>query len=180
MTTTRPTKCVVPGQIGQIIGYKDYYFESERVLCTRAFLVTAVSTTIDDGEFPPRSTELNEETGHNCKMTKIQYRDFTQLVLGLDNETWANHCTESALRNMILQDLDALLYYFDMDWQENGTPILPPGDLTDIAIILARLTLLLIGANACTPYIISKVWGEDDAARLALGGPRGDLSLIRR
>ncbi len=113
--TTRPTKCVVPGRIGQIIGYKDFYFESERVLCIRAFLVTAVSSTIDDGEFPPRSTELDEETGHNCKMTKIQYLDFTRLVLGLDNETWAIHRTESALRNMILQDLDALLYYFDAD-----------------------------------------------------------------
>jgi hypothetical protein len=54
------------------------------------------------------------------------------LVLGLDDETWANHRTESALRNMILQDLDVQLYYFDMD---------------------------------------CKVWGEDDAARLALGGP---------
>ncbi len=77
MTTTRPTKCVVPGRIGQIISYEDYYFESERVLCTRAFLVTAVLTTIDDGEFLPGSTELNEETGNNCKMTKIQYQDFT-------------------------------------------------------------------------------------------------------
>ncbi len=87
---------------------------------------------------------------------------------------------ESTLRNMILQDLDALLYYFDTDWQVNSTPISPPGDLKDIAIILAQLTLLLIGANACTPYIISIVWGEDDAAQLALGEPRGDLSLIRR
>ncbi len=77
MTTTRPTKCIVPGRIGQIIDYKDYYFESERVLCTQAFLVTTVSTTIDNDEFPPGSTELDEETGHNCKMTKIQYRDFT-------------------------------------------------------------------------------------------------------
>ena len=77
MMTTRPTKCIVPGQIGQIIGYKDYYFESKCVLCTRAFSVTADSTTIDDGKFPPGSTGLNEETGHNCKMKKIQYRDFT-------------------------------------------------------------------------------------------------------
>ena len=77
MTTTRPTKSVVSGRIGQIIGYEDYYFESERVLCTRAFSVTAVSTTINDDEFPPGSTELDKETGHNCKMTKTQYQDFT-------------------------------------------------------------------------------------------------------
>jgi hypothetical protein len=113
-------------------------------------------------------------------MTKIQYPDFTQLVLSLDDETWANHRTESALCNMILQDLDKLLFYFDTDWQLNGTPILPPGDLKDIAIILARLILLLFGANACTPYIISKVWGDDDTAQLLLGGPQGDLSLICR
>jgi hypothetical protein len=62
----------------------------------------------------------------------------------------------------------------------NGTPISPSGDLADIAIILARITFLLIGADACTPYIIRKVWGENDAARLALGGPQGDLFLIHR
>jgi hypothetical protein len=40
--------------------------------------------------------------------------------------------------------------------------------------------ILLIGADACTPHIINSVWGKNDDARLALGGPRGDLSLIRR
>ena len=108
MTTTRPTKCIVSSRIGQIIGYKDYYFEDKRVLCTRAFSTTAVSTTVDDGYSPPGSTELDKETGHNCKMTKDQYRNFTRFVLGLDDETWANHRTESTFRNMILQDLDAL------------------------------------------------------------------------
>jgi len=49
-----------------------------------------------------------------------------------------------------------------------------------MAMIFACLTLLLIGADACTPHIINWVWGEDDDARLALGGPRGNLSLIRR
>ena len=58
-------------------------------------------------------------------------------LLHRDDETWANHHMESALCNMILQDLDMILYYFDMDWQVNGTPISPPGDLMDIKIILA-------------------------------------------
>jgi hypothetical protein len=49
-----------------------------------------------------------------------------------------------------------------------------------MATIFARLTLLLVRADACTPYIINSVWGEDDDARLALGGPHGDLSLIQR
>ena len=54
------------------------------------------------------------------------------------------------------------------------------GDHWDMARTLVRLTLLLIGANVCTPRIVASVWGEDEAACLALGGPQGDLSLIRR
>jgi hypothetical protein len=46
--------------------------------------------------------------------------------------------------------------------------------------ILSRLTLLLVGADACTIHIIKSVWGEDDDARLALGSPRGDLSLSQK
>ena len=93
-------------------------------------------------------------------MTKVQYRDLTRFVLGHDDETWANHRTESTFRNMILQDLDALLYYFDTNDYVQGKPYSTPGDLTDIANIFARLTLLLVGADACTPYIINKVWGK--------------------
>ena len=73
-----------------------------------------------------------------------------------------------------------MLYYYDTDWQVNGKPVSLPGNLMDMATILARITLLLIGADACTPHIIDRVWGADETARLALGGPRGDLSLIRR
>jgi hypothetical protein len=136
MTTTCPTKCIVPDLIGKILRFEGYYFKSEHVLCTRAFSVATVSTTVNDGEFPPGSTELDDETGHNCKMSKEQYRAFTRLVLGLDNNTWANQRTECAFRNLILQDLDAMLYYFDMDWQVRGEPVSPPGDITDMAIIL--------------------------------------------
>jgi hypothetical protein len=60
---TRPTTCVVPGRIGTVIGYEDYYIHEERVLCTRAFLVAAVATTVDDGASPPGSTELDDEAG---------------------------------------------------------------------------------------------------------------------
>jgi hypothetical protein len=45
---------------------------------------------------------------------------------------------------------------------------------------IAWFTILLIGADAYTPHIINSVWGKNDDARLALGGPRSDLSLIRR
>ena len=59
------------------------------------------------------------------------------------------------------------MYYFDTNTYYKIT-------------IFTCLTLLLVGADACIPHIINSVWGEDDNARLALGGPRGDLSLIRR
>jgi hypothetical protein len=48
-STTRPTKCVVSGCIGDIIGYDDYYFENEHILCTHVFSVAALlppSTTV--------------------------------------------------------------------------------------------------------------------------------------
>ena len=93
-------------------------------------------------------------------MTKVQYRDFIRFVLGLNNETWENCRTESTFRNMILQDLDALLYYFDMDDFVQGNPYSTSGDLANIAKILAHLMLILVGADACTPYIINKVWGK--------------------
>ena len=49
-----------------------------------------------------------------------------------------------------------------------------------MAQILARFTLLLVGTDACTPHIIQSVWGSDDETQMALGGTRGNLSLIRR
>ena len=87
---------------------------------------------------------------------------------------------------MLLQDLDAILHYYDVTYTvpagEYGfnEPILLPGDQADMTRILARLTILLIGADACTPHIINSVWGENEDARLALGGPCGNLSLICR
>jgi hypothetical protein len=33
----RPIRTVVPGRVNDIIGFDDYYFLHERVLCTRAF-----------------------------------------------------------------------------------------------------------------------------------------------
>ena len=121
---TRPTVCIVPGRIGTTIGYKDYYLHAERVLCTRVFSVAAVSTTVDDGASPPGSTELDDDTGHNCKMSRKLYTSFAQLVLGLNNNTWALHCTERAFRNLIIQDLDALMYYWDTDdYTTAGAPM---------------------------------------------------------
>jgi hypothetical protein len=159
MMTTHPTTRIVPDKTGKIIRYEDYYFESKRILCTQAFLVATVSTTVDDGESPPGSTKLDNKTGHNCRMSKEQYRSFCRLVLGLNDNTWGNYRSEGALCNLILQDLDAMMYYFDTDWQVSGKPVLLPGDIPNMARILARITLLLVGADACTPNIINKVRG---------------------
>jgi hypothetical protein len=172
MSTTRPTKCVLSGRIGNIIGYEDYYFKNECILCTRIFSVTAIATTIDDGAPPPVSTKLDDETGHNCKMSRELYKSFTSLVLGIDHNSWANACTKSTFCNLILQDIDAIMYYYDTDNYVNGLPTSLPGNLlTDMACILVWLTLLLIGTNAYTPNIFDSAWGEGANARLALGGP---------
>ena len=133
LTTTRPTKCIVPGRIGEFLGFEDYYFKFECVLCTRAFSVAAVSTTVNDGEYPPGSTELDDATGHNCSMTADQYRNFSRMVHGLHDDSWARHWTESAFHSTILQDLDVILYYYDNDWQVNSKPVSLAGDLMDMA-----------------------------------------------
>jgi hypothetical protein len=74
-----------------------------------------------------------------------------------------------------------MMFYYDTDcYGINQVPFSYLGDQKDMARILARLTLLLVGADACTTHIINSLWGEDDDAWLALGGPRGDLSLIRQ
>ena len=53
-------------------------------------------------------------------------------------------------------------------------------DRWDMARTLARLTLLLTGANTCTPHIINAVWGEDKAARLALDGIRRKIITLSK
>ena len=179
VSTTCPTACVVPGRIGTTIGYEDYYIHEERILCTRVFSVAAVATTVDDGASPLGSTKLNDETGRNCKMSSEKYKSFAQLVLGLNHNTWAPTRTERAFQNLIIQDLDAVMYYWDTDsYNICGTPMSFCDEQWDMAHTLARLTLLLTGADACTSYIINSVWGKDEAACLALCSPRGNLSLI--
>ena len=91
---------------------------------------------------------------------------------------WPTHaCTihphRSSIQNLLLHNIDAILYNFDTDIYG-----IYPGSCKDMTKKLVRLTLLLVGANDCTPCIINWVWGKDDEAQLALGGPCRDLSLI--
>ncbi len=172
MTKDRPIECLILGQIGKVIGYEDYYFKNERVLCTQAFSTFVVATTINDGAFPSGSTELEDNTGHNCKMPKALYKAFCHQVLCLPPNSWASHQTEMAFCNLIIQDLDAMMSYYDTNcYDVNQVPFSYLGDQKDMARILARLTLLLVGADVCTTHIIKSMWGEDDDAWLALGGP---------
>ena len=55
-----------------------------------------------------------------------------------------------------------------------------PDDRRTLARRLARFSLLPLGADALTSKIVARVWGENEVVRRNLGGPRGDLALIRR
>jgi hypothetical protein len=170
VTKERPIRAVVPGQQNHIIGYKDYYFFHKRGLCTHAFSTSAVASTIGDGAYPPGSIELDDEAGHNFRMPHTLYRTFCELVFQLPSESWANTRSEAAFCNMLLQDLDTILHYYAVTYtipaSKDGfnEPILLPRDRADMARILARLTILLIGANAYTPHIINSVWGKNEDA----------------
>ena len=138
LTTTCPTKCIVPGQTGNIIGYKDYYFESEHVLCTQAFLVAAASTT---------SGALN--------LTKKSQDDEGPILYLHPIKPWPRwwHLGKILHQKRIMQHdiarpwcIIILFWHRLAEWNAD--------------IILAWITLLLIGVDACTPYIINKVWGE--------------------
>ncbi len=174
-----PICAIKPGCVSNIIGFNYYYFLHKCVFCTRAFSTSVVATTINFDASPPGSTELDDETGHNCQMPQALYDTFCAIVLGLPSDSWENHHSESAFRNRLLQNLDTILHYYVVKYSLlSGKLFLLPGDSVDMARILAHLTILLIGTNACTPHIVSSVWGENNDVCFALGGPRGNLSLI--
>jgi len=54
--------------------------------------------------------------------------------LGLYYDTWALHCTERTFRNLIIQDLDTIMYYWDSDiFNMDCKPISHRGDRWDMA-----------------------------------------------
>jgi hypothetical protein len=146
------------------------YFENEWVLC----MTSTVATTIEENTCPLGSTELNDNTGHNCKMLKALYKAFFYHILGLPPKSWASCQTEVvSFRNLIIQDIDAMMYYYDIGcYDANQLPLSYPGNQTDMVRILACLILLLVGTDACTTHINNSMWGQDDDAWIALGGPQ--------
>ena len=114
-------------------------------------------------------------------MTNVKYRTFAHLVLGLDptqdtigtgNEGYKQH--DCSFANMLLADFVTITNLHSVI----GSEIV--GDRRTLARALARCTLLLLGSDALTPSIIQRVWGANDTIRKNLGGPPGDLALIRR
>jgi hypothetical protein len=79
-----PLRSTVMGFNGMTISYEHYYFHQVRVLLTHAFATSTTATTVGDEGKPRWSTELGDESGHNCCMTNSEYRTFAHLVLGLD------------------------------------------------------------------------------------------------
>ena len=108
-------------------------------------------------------------------MDNEEFDMFARLVLGLSlGKQHGTEPNERSLVNMLLEDfvvITNLTAAFALD---------EPNDRRTLARRLARFSLLLLGADALTPNIVARVWGENDVVCRTLGGPRGDLAIIRR
>ena len=136
----------------------------------KAFAASTTATTISDGGKPRGSTELDALTGHNCAMMTTDYTIFVSIVL----RTRGEKPNDDSFLNMLLCDyvcLTNLSAFFRLNEE---------GARREIARILARFSLLMLGAKALTPRIVERVWGSNPTVRKNLGGTRGDLALIRR
>ena len=171
---THPIKAQVVGYLEYHISYKHFYFHQGRVLLTKAFAVSTTASTVGDGGTPRGSTELDASCGFNCHMDKDEFYTFAHLVLGLRPPKHGTAPSDKSFLNMLLSDfvmISNLTAVFAID---------EPDERCTLARKLARFSLLLLGADALTPRIIRKVWGDNEMACHSLGGPRGDLALIRR
>jgi hypothetical protein len=173
--TTHPIKGKIFGFINSTISYQHFYFHQGCVLHTKAFTTSTTTTTVGNGGKPKGSTELDDATGHYCEMTTEEYVTFADIVLGLRPDLQhGTRQTGSSLLNMLLDDFVTLtnltaVYLLD-----------EPTDKRALACILARFSLLMLGADALPPAIIERMWGQDEVVRRQLGGPRGDLAIICR
>jgi hypothetical protein len=172
IATTHPIKAWVVGFLGYHISYKHFYFHQSRVLHTKAFATSTIASTVDNGGKPKGSTELNTVCGHNCAMMADEYAIFILLVLGLClGKQHGTERSECSFVNMLLKDFVTI---------SNLTAVFAlnkPEDRCALARMLARFSLLLLGAEALTPKIIANVWGQNDMICRNLGGPRSNLAL---
>ena len=171
--STHPVKGWSFGFLGHHIYYKHFYFHLGQVLHTNAFTLSTTATTVGNGGNPRGSTEIDDATGHNCAMSLNEYTFFVTLILGLrPGETHGTTRSTGSFVNMLLEDFVSLV---------NLTAVFPLNKSFDrkaLARILARFSILLLGADALTPTIVNQVWGQNEVACKNLGGPRGNLVLI--
>jgi hypothetical protein len=153
-TSTHPIKGEVFGFINSTISYQHFYFHQGCILHTKAFATSTTAMTVGDGGNPKGSTKLDDATGHNCAMMKEEYVTFAIIVLGLcPGLQHGTRQTEHSLFNMLLDDFVTLtnltaVYLLD-----------EPTDKRALARILARFSLLMLGADALDPAIVERIWG---------------------
>ncbi len=96
-------------------------------------------------------------------MSQDQYVIFTMLVLDLWPGTMhGTKQSDSSFINMLLKDFVSI---------SNLTAVFALNEPTDrraLACILARFSILLLGADALTPVIIEQVWGQNKVACLVI------------
>jgi hypothetical protein len=63
------------------------------------------------------------------------YHIFCTSVLGLPSDSRAVTRTEAAFKNLLLHDLDTIMYYFDTDTYYKNPPVSLPGDRKDMVEI---------------------------------------------
>jgi hypothetical protein len=89
------------------------------------------------------------------------YQAFCTKVLGMSSKSWASR-TKAAFKNLILHNINTMMYYFETDYYNLSQELFSYQEKhTNLARVLACLTLLLVDANAFTPCIINWVWGDD-------------------
>ncbi len=125
-----------------------FFFHTDRVLQTKVFSASTTATTFGDSE-PRGSTELNAIIRHNCAMTKDGYTIFAIVVLGVHlGRTHSNQPSEDLFVNLLLCDYvvpNNLTAVFALNETSNSCGLVQ---------ILARFSLLMLGAKAFTQRII--------------------------
>jgi hypothetical protein len=177
---THPLQATVLGFNDMIISYAHYYFHQDHVLLTHAYTTSMTATTVGDRGSPRRSTDLDDESGHNCRMTDADFWIFAHLVLvlysthnGMSKGSKGHVQRNRSFINMFLADYATITNLHPVIHNEIAD------DQQALAWALARCTLLLLGSEALTPTIIHRVWEANYTILKTLGGTRGDLALIQ-
>jgi hypothetical protein len=178
---THPLQATIMGFKGMTISYAHYYFHQDHVLLTHAYATSTTATTIGDEGGPRGSTELNNESGHNCLMSDKEFQIFAHLVLGLDSThkgmgtgSKGHKQRDHSFVNMLLADFATITNLHPVIYNKIAN------NQQALACALACCTLLLTGSDALTLLIIQRVWGANNTIQKTLGGPCGNLARIQQ